>query len=115
MGTRMKKLAAQLRELADRMEKLDIGDVGLDCQINVFGNPTYGGKSLTADTLREVVTAFTIGGGVAEPRIYEKSTWIRVTNGDLGVVVHYDPTLFGEEEIVQRVPVKLDLAKLMGD
>jgi hypothetical protein len=111
----MKKLAAQLRKLADRMEKLAIGEIGLDCQINVFGHPIYGGESLTADTLREVVTAFTIEGGIAEPRIYEKSTWIRVTNGDLGVIVHYDPTLFGEEEIVQRVPVKLDLAKLMGD
>jgi hypothetical protein len=111
---RMKKLAVQLRELADRLEKLDIGDIGVDCTFNVFGATTYG-TQLTADTLKEVVAAFTASGGIAEPRIYENSTWIRVTNGDLGAVIHYDPSLFGVEEVVQRVPVKVDLAKLLGD
>jgi hypothetical protein len=111
---RMKKLAVQLRELADRLEKLEIGDVGIDCTINVFGGSSHG-TQLTVDTLKEVVATFAAGGGNAEPRIYENSTWIRVTNGDLGAVIHYAPSLFGEEEVVQRVPVKLDLAKLLGD
>jgi|LakMenE01Jun11ns_1017448.scaffolds.fasta_scaffold9948233_4 hypothetical protein len=111
---RMKKLAVQLRELADKLETLDIGDVGIDCTINVFGGSPYG-TQLTVDTLKEVVATFAAGGGNAEPRIYENSTWIRVTNGDLGAVIHYAPSLFGEEEVVQRVPVKLDLAKLLGD
>jgi hypothetical protein len=69
---------------------------------------------LTAETLKEVVAAFAAGGGNAEPRIYENSTWIRVTNGDLGAVIHYAPSLFGEEEVVQRVPVKVDIAKLIS-
>ena len=110
----MKKLAVQLRESADRLETLDIGDVGIDCTINVFGGSPYG-TQLTADQLKKAVAAFTATGGIAEPRIYENSTWIRVTNGDLGAVIHYAPSLFGEEEVVQRVPVKVDLAKLLED
>ncbi len=110
----MKKLAVQLRELADKLETLDIGDVGIDCTINVFGGSPYG-TQLTADQLKKAVAAFTASGGIAEPRIYENSTWIRVTNGDLGAVIHYPDNLFGTTEVVQQVPVKLDLAKLLGD
>jgi hypothetical protein len=110
---RITKLAVQLRELADKLETLDIGDVGIDCTINVFGGSPYG-TQLTADQLKKAVAAFTASGGIAEPRIYENSTWIRVTNGDLGAVIHYAPSLFGEEEVVQRVPVKVDIAKLIS-
>lgn len=108
----MNKLAAQLRELADRMEKLDIGEVGVDCTFTIFGG--YDPTCLNQDRLQKAVDTFK-GDGAVEPVVHEGSTWVRLRDGDLQTVIHYPPDVFGYEEVVQRVPVKLDLAKLLED
>jgi len=111
---RMKKLAVQLRELADRLEKLEIGDVGVDCTINVFGSGLRADQQLTLEMLRAVVAAFAGTDKIIEPVVYNNSTWVRVRNGDINAVIHHNSDIFGYTEVTRLEPVAADASKLIS-